>query len=164
MFLTHASCIALTLSRSFVGLEAGHITINDVGDSGSRTWTQMVSTLTSITEIVRCSPLKLDMRACNHPSTETVIKIQGKAFGNEAVMASVVFTMVIFIIIVVPPIRKGKNSLFQWIIHMSTRSCAVSKTLISLCISNPANILYMDTTEGEKVQIQPTFKQWLSKC
>ena len=114
MFMTHASCITLTLSRSFIGLEAGHITINDVGDGRSRTRTQMVSTLTSITEIVRCSPLKLDMRACNHPSTETVIKIQGKAFGNEAVMASVVFTMVIFIIIVVPPIRKGNISLFQW--------------------------------------------------
>ena len=116
MFMTHTSCITLTLSRPFVGLEAGHITINDVGDGRSRTRTQMVSTLTSITEIVRCSPLKLDMRACNHPSTETVIKIQGKAFGNEAVMASVVLTMVIFIIIVVPPIRKGNKSLFQWII------------------------------------------------
>ena len=84
MFLTHASCITLTLSRSFIGFEAGHITINDVGDSGSRTRTQMVSALTSISKIVRCSPLKLDMRACNPPSAETGCRGLARLFCSQS--------------------------------------------------------------------------------
>ena len=124
MFSTNTAGVFLAMSRPFIRFKAGHITVYDVRDGRSRTRTQtgMAHALATISKIIRGSALELDMgpREPAYPTQAMVVEVKGKAFGNEAVVASIFEAMIIIIVIfIVSPITCA----FPFISRMNLNHC-----------------------------------------